>query len=163
MYGLEVLVLTGAVAVATGLGLGLLIGRKFSADRQKQRELERHLDRLGQEQKNYQHEVAEHFSDTAKLLRNLAESYRDVHNHLASGAENLCSESHNVPVLNRLPESVLGVSEVDTAEVDPATVSAPLDYAPKSSPYETGMLNEEFGLEKPANDDDAELAEPQRH
>ena len=35
-----------------------------------------------------------------------------------------------------------------------ADIQPPLDYAPKSSPNETGMLNEEFGLErvKPATE-----------
>jgi hypothetical protein len=33
---------------------------------------------------------------------------------------------------------------------DPESMQPPLDYAPKVSPHETGVLNEEFGLEKRA-------------
>ena len=35
-----------------------------------------------------------------------------------------------------------------TAEPNPEAVQPPLDYAPKGSPYATGVLNEEFGLDK---------------
>ena len=31
---------------------------------------------------------------------------------------------------------------------DMAAIQPPLDYAPKSSPNEKGMLNEEFGIER---------------
>ena len=46
-------------------------------------------------------------------------------------------------------------SDADPAEIPAnlATVQPPLDYAPKSSPDEKGMLNEEFGLDhKPRAD-----------
>ncbi len=39
----------------------------------------------------------------------------------------------------------------DPAEIPEqlTNVTPPLDYAPKTSPDEKGMLNEEFGLERP--------------
>ena len=92
MYSISTLVLVGIAALLLGAGIGLLTGRRMTPDTRKQRELERNLDRLLQQQKDYQHEVVEHFTDTSKLLNNLAESYRDVHNHLASGANNLCDD-----------------------------------------------------------------------
>ncbi len=88
MYSISSLLITGIVALVIGVGFGMFVSRRLSPDSRKQRELERSLDRLLQQQKDYQHEVAEHFIDTAKLLNNLAESYRDVHNHLANGASN---------------------------------------------------------------------------
>ncbi|MFT5484320.1 MAG: uncharacterized membrane-anchored protein YhcB (DUF1043 family) [Halieaceae bacterium] len=159
VYGIDVVVLTGLASLLVGLGAGLVFGRKLSADSLKQRELERHADRLAEEQKNYKHEVAEHFTDTAKLLRHLAESYRDVHNHLATGASTLCKDDRSGPILARLPDSILGDGG---DKIDPSSVSQPLDYAPKSSPFETGMLNEEFGLEKAAKAAEAEAVEPER-
>ncbi len=151
MYEIGELLIAAAVALCGGLAVGVFVGKQFSSDTQKQRDMQRQLERINQEQKEYQHEVAEHFTDTAKLLRNMAESYRDVHNHLASGADNLCRENASGPMLTRLPESMLGV--VDSAPEEEETASPPLDYAPKRSPYETGMLNEEFGLEKPVEED----------
>ena len=86
MYDDSTLILACAAALLLGALIGILVSRQLSPDTKKTRELERNLDRLLQQQKDYQHEVAEHFTDTAKLLNNLAESYRDVHNHLAAGA-----------------------------------------------------------------------------
>lgn len=153
--------MVAAAALAGGLVIGGFAGRSFSSETQKSREMQKQLDRVTQEQKDYQHEVAEHFTDTAKLLRNMAESYRDVHNHLATGADTLCSDNYSGPALTRLPDSVLGTPEPDADE--PESVSPPLDYAPKSSPYERGMLNEEFGLEKPQAEEIPEIPESVRH
>ena len=98
----------------------------------------------------------EHFTDTGKLLGKLAESYRDVHNHLASGATKL-SGGHLVTDLQPLPDASLEKLEASPA---PEELQQPLDYAPKSSPHETGMLNEEFGLDKKAPETDPE-SEPE--
>ncbi len=148
MYELSSLLMTALIALLVGGGLGALIVRRYTFDGRKQRELERSVDKLLQQQKDYQHEVVEHFTDTAKLLNNLAESYRDVHNHLASGASQLCADEAGT-ILRTIPES--GLSQIG-AEPEPEAVQAPLDYAPKTSPYATGVLNEEFGLEKGAPD-----------
>ena len=153
MYSISTLLLTGLVALLVGAGAGLLFSRRLSTDIRKQRELERNLDRLLQQQKDYQHEVVEHFTDTAKLLNNLAESYRDVHNHLASGASSLCDDQSG-SILRRIPDASL--TEF-SSQPDPESMQAPLDYAPKASPFETGVLNEEFGLDK--SKEDAELLE----
>lgn len=145
VYSFSNLVLTAIVALLAGGAIGFLFIRQLSADSKKQRELERNVDKLLKQQRDYQHEVTEHFTDTSKLLSNLAESYRDVHNHLATGAANLCNDNTS-SILRRIPDgSLLDLTE----DPDLAGIQPPLDYAPKSSPYETGMLNEEFGLEKP--------------
>ena len=149
MYSISTLLLTAIVALLTGIAVGMVYSRKFTAESQQQKEVEKHLERLQQQQKDYQHEVAEHFTDTAKLLSNLAESYRDVHNHLAGGAENLCKDKLPASVITRLPDSSDEYGANDEAYEN---ISQPLDYAPKSSPYETGMLNEEFGIEKDAEE-----------
>lgn len=142
-YTLAILVAVASATLILGLALGLLMGRRSSPESQKYREVERKLDQVLQDKKAYEDEVVEHFSDTAKLLNNLTESYRDVHNHLAQGAANLCQGEGPIS-LDRLE----GGS--DSAEIPAhlADVQPPLDYAPKSSPDETGMLNEEFGLDR---------------
>ena len=91
--------------------------------------------------------MVEHFSETARKLNKLTESYREVHNHLASGAAELCQGDGPV-VLDRLQ------NPTDPAEIpaDLADVQPPLDYAPKTSPDEKGMLNEEFGLDRNATE-----------
>jgi len=140
--------LIGAVALAVlaGLALGAFLSRRFSVEGRKQRELERDVEKLAQQQKDYQQEVAAHFTDTAKLLNNLAESYRDVHNHLASGASLLCEDS-TTPIIRAIADPALMQQPLDKANMI-TSVSQPLDYAPRTSPGASGVLNEEFGLEK---------------
>lgn len=140
---LAVLFAIAAGLLVAGIVIGLLVGRRQSPASQKYREVERKLDQVLQDKKVYEDEVVEHFGETAKLLNNLTESYREVHNHLALGAANLCQGQGPVS-LDRLQDSR------DSAEIPAqlADVQPPLDYAPKSSPDEKGMLNEEFGLER---------------
>lgn len=142
-YSLNILLAASAGAVVLGLLIGLLLGRRSSSGNQKYREVERKLDQVLQDKKAYEDEVVEHFGDTAKLLNNLTASYRDVHDHLARGAATLCQGEGPVSL-----ERLQGAE--DPSEIPPqlADVQPPLDYAPKSSPDEKGMLNEEFGLER---------------
>lgn len=153
MYSLTIVIVGTVAGLIIGLGLGLLWGRQSSPSGQKHREVERKLDQVLQDKKMYEDEVVEHFSDTARLLNSLTESYRDVHNHLAKGASDLCQG--NGPVaLDRL-ENQRDPSEIPA---DLASVQPPLDYAPKTSPDEKGMLNEEFGLDRNALEASAEAA-----
>jgi uncharacterized membrane-anchored protein YhcB (DUF1043 family) len=154
VYTLSTLLLAAVFALIVGLATGTLLSRRLSSDGRKQRELERSLDQLLQQQKDYQHEVVEHFTDSAKLLGKLAESYRDVHNHLANGANNLCDDQTG-ELLQRIPDN--SATQVGTGG-SLESAQPPLDYAPKVSPHATGVLNEEFGLDKkPAKADDFEV------
>lgn len=143
VISLGTLIAMGVAVLIVGLGIGLLFGRSTSPAQQKYRDVERKLDQILQDKKAYEDEVVEHFTDTAKLLNNLTESYRDVHNHLAKGAATLCQGEGPIS-LDRLEDGR------DTAEIPAhlADIHPPLDYAPKTSPDEKGMLNEEFGLER---------------
>ncbi|MEH6516618.1 MAG: DUF1043 family protein [Halioglobus sp.] len=146
MYSPSILI-SLAAALLVGIIAGVFFGRRSSKDSQRYREVERKLDQVMQDKKSFEDEVGDHFADTAKLLNNLTESYRDVHSHLAAGAARLCEGA-----------SPLALSQADAdADADPtvipellADVQPPLDYAPKTSPDEKGMLNEEFGLERGA-------------
>ena len=145
MYSLTIVIVGAIAGLILGLGLGVVMGRQSSPSGQKHREVERKLDQVLQDKKVYEDEVVEHFSDTARLLNELTESYRGVHNHLAKGAAELCQG--NGPVaLDRLE------NQRDPADIpsELASVQPPLDYAPKTSPDEKGMLNEEFGLDRNA-------------
>lgn len=140
---LPIIIAGGVALFVLGLIIGLLSGRRIAPGSQKYHQVERKLDQVLQDKKAYEDEVVSHFSDTAKLLNSLTESYRDVHNHLAKGADTLCQGEGPMP-LDR-PRS-----PADPAEIPPylAETRQPLDYAPKSSPDEKGMLNEEFGLDR---------------
>ena len=124
----DVLLAAGAIVAIIGLLLGYLWGRRTSTAAKKYREVERKLDQVLQDK---------------KLLNNLTENYRDVHNHLAKGADTLCQGQG--PVSLERSENNLSRAEIPA---DLAGIQPPLDYAPKTSPSEKGMLNEEFGLER---------------
>lgn len=143
MYSLTIVIVGAIAGLVLGAGVGLLVGQRTSAAGQKHREVERKLDQVLQDKKAYEDEVVEHFSQTALLLNQLTGSYRDVHNHLANGAESLCMGKGPV-ALDQIGRST------DPSEIPEhlANIQPPLDYAPKSSPDEKGMLNEEFGLER---------------
>lgn len=143
LYNLTFVILVSAAALVVGLGIGLALGRRMSTAGQKLRDTERKLDQVLQDQKAYEDEVVEHFTDSAKLLNNLTERYRDVHNHLAKGANDLCKGRG--PVAMDLLEGRGDSNEIPAAMAD---IHPPLDYAPKTTPDQKGVLNEEFGIER---------------
>ena len=142
-YSQTILIAAGAALFIFGLVLGALLGRRSAPAAQRQREAELKLDQMLQDKKAYEDEVVEHFTETATLLNNLTERYRDVHNHLAKGADTLCQGKGPVS-LDRLEDNRDG-SEIPAHMAD---IRQPLDYAPKNSPEEKGMLNEEFGIDR---------------
>ena len=142
-YSFQILLGVGITLGLAGLLLGWIAGKRFSADATKHRDLTLKLDQVMQDKKAYEDDVVEHFTETAKLLNSLTESYREVHNHLAQGASGLCQGKGPVSLEHlqnrRDPSEIPG----NLTHIQP-----PLDYAPKASPDEKGMLNEEFGLER---------------
>jgi len=142
-YSLLTLIGVGTALLLLGLAAGLLAGRRSSTAGQRLRETEQRLEQVLQDKQAYEDEVVDHFSETAKLLNNLTEQYREVHNHLARGAGSLCKGRGPV-ALERLETA----GEAHEIPADLVDVRPPLDYAPRSSPDEKGMLNEEFGMER---------------
>ncbi len=143
MYSLTFLIICTAVGLLAGVGIGMLLSQRVTPSGQKRRAAERQLDELLQEKKAYEDEVVEHFTDTARLLNQLTESYRDVHNHLARGASELC-RGYSQVALEKMERKV----DLNDIPADLADIQPPKDYAPKSSPDDKGMLSEDFGLER---------------
>jgi uncharacterized protein len=132
------------LGLLAGIGIGGALALWFTPAQQRSRDLARLLQEKTDELKNYQQDVTRHFSQTATLLGDLANSYRDVHNHLAQGAQQLAPTQLGArPILARLT----GADDEDKPLIS-APVSPPLDYAPRSNPYQQGTLSEGFGLEK---------------
>lgn len=142
-YSVGFVLAIAIVAIVAGLIVGLLMGRRTSGAARRYRDIALKLDQVMQDKKSYEAEVVEHFTKTGRLLNELTESYREVHNHLAQGADKLCHGAGPIS-LERLE------NKRDSADIPAhlAHIQPPLDYAPKTSPDEKGMLNEEFGLER---------------
>lgn len=144
MFSLTTVIIIASITFIAGCLVSLLLTRSFSASEQKTRGLETRLQDAEESLSNYQQEVTEHFSETAKLVNNLTQNYKDVHEHLAGSALKLA----NVDISRQL----LSANPGDDTElkVDEDAFQAPKDWAPSE-----GTLSEDYGLndeeEPPAN------------
>jgi uncharacterized protein len=122
----EALVLA-AIALVVGVLSGMVL-RRASGRRQSARirELETDLATSREELERYRGQVAEHFTQTSRLLRDLTLQYRSVYEHLADGARTLCPEG--TPLLDR------SLAEAALPEVAPAP--EPEDGSDNGSPPE---------------------------
>jgi uncharacterized membrane-anchored protein YhcB (DUF1043 family) len=148
------LLLTSALSLIVGIAIGIVATRLFSANGKKAAQMEQHLAATEYKMNAYKHEVNQHFETTAKLIDELNESYRNVHNHLADAAHSLSDAPYNSTSIKTIPPA----EDTDRVIEQKITTDAvpPLDYAPKTSPLEPGMLDESFGIKgdnSPANDE----------
>lgn len=142
MFSLEALVMVAAIVFCLGGLVGAIISRTLIPPTQ-QRELEQNLDTARKELDKYQQDVAQHFVETSKLVNNLTQSYKDVHEHLAKSAIQLTNPEISKQIL-AAGDGQLGIEgheAVSNEEFHP-----PKDWAPKT-PGRVGTLSEEFGLQ----------------
>lgn len=141
MFSVEVLIMISAIVFCLGGLLGAFISRTmFPPEQQKM--LEESLSSSRKELDQYQREVAQHFADTAKLVQNLTQGYKEVHDHLANGALQLTNSEITQQILEAGDKS-LGIDSPES--LNEQHVEAPRDWAPKV-PGQTGTLSEEYGL-----------------
>lgn len=140
MYSLAALIITGIVALAVGIVLGGLLARSFSSTNQKNRDLNSQLEKSESQLKDYQQEVTDHFAETAKLVNNLTQSYKDVHQHLANNALKLA----NVDISRQLISNNIDGEETEN-KIEENDFEPPKDWAPKA-PGSQGTLSESYGL-----------------
>jgi uncharacterized membrane-anchored protein YhcB (DUF1043 family) len=137
--------LTGIVCLAAGSAIGFLLAKQTnSSSPNKISELEQQLLDFQRVHARYKEEVSEHFSTTADLVQQMTDSYKDIYQHLATGAQDLCSGEVANKLLPTTSESMFGISTTDS-DTD---LQAPKDYAPRQRPNQSGALSESFGLEK---------------
>jgi len=137
--------LIAATCIIIGAIIGTFISSRLSSDSRKNRDLSGELTEAKNHLHQYQKQVEEHFIETARLVDNLTQNYREVHNHLAQGASELLDDIEEEKTLKKLP------GDETRAEKDIEAIAAPpLDYAPKD-PNARGVLDESFGLNKAAS------------
>lgn len=133
--------LTGIVCLAVGLVAGMLIAKRFSGSNPaKVSELETRVQELQRHHAQYRDDVSSHFNTTAELVQQMTESYRDVYQHLAGGAQDLCTDDVASKLLPATEQSMF-------YHVDDDALEPPKDYAPKKAPGQSGALAENFGLD----------------
>jgi uncharacterized membrane-anchored protein YhcB (DUF1043 family) len=162
--------LISIAALLVGAAIGFLMGRSGNASN-KQAELAEELENTKAELDSYKVNVNKHFEKTATLVNELTTSYKDVHEHLANGAQDLCdADSINLalePTMqNQLEKQEESTDESNISdETDSSTdkpeaenSEAPRDYAPKS-PEDEGTLSETYGLKEEQTNEEAATAE----
>lgn len=146
----------GLLGFAGGIAFGAIIYHFTRADNTNKSKLEHEIDDLNVEYEKYKENVGAHFARTAELVNQLTESYRDVHAHLATGAQNLCEDNDSLrrqlesSLANRLIETEEEVPTTEPADAAAHPVEPPRDYAPKADPDDSGTLSEDFGLRSAA-------------
>jgi uncharacterized membrane-anchored protein YhcB (DUF1043 family) len=141
--------IAGILSFLVGSAAGALLFKAFRSDEARVKELQMKLQALSEEHENYKSQVHGHFSNSARLLSQLTDSYREVYLHMADGAQSLCPDYISSQLsLPRDANPLVGrgnaASNSGPAENDTAP---PLDYATKSSPDQKGNLAEDFGLD----------------
>ncbi len=128
--------LVGAVAGAVSFKL-------FKSDEARVQQLETQLQQLGDEYENYKREVHGHFSDSAHLFGKLTESYREVYQHLAHGARNLCPE-YIANQMAQIPADSLSTEQNASGK----QLSPPLDYVatPREETSPAASVTGEAGI-----------------
>ncbi|MEP1217155.1 MAG: YhcB family protein [Marinobacter sp.] len=136
------LILAAIAALIVGIVIGVLVGRSGQGSTLRQRRAEQQIEELRNEYTRYQAQVNEHFMESAHLLRRFNDTYRDVNQHMARGANRLCNDEDWLLELEK--ENARARLEEGSRGKD--GVEPPRDYAPKSDPKEKGTLAEDFGL-----------------
>ena len=147
--------LTAIAGVAVGLVLGVVFASRLNTNPSRIHELEDQLRNLQDNHHSYRDDVSSHFSMTAELVQHMTESYKEVYQHLATGAQDLCSQE---VASKLLPASSDTAFDNNGKIEEPVGLFPPKDYAAKQNPGQKGALSEDFGIEKSRSISDEEVS-----
>lgn len=98
----------GAIVFAIGGGAGFFIARQIKD--QRTLELEKQLETTQNKLTQYQDDVNNHFLKTSLLFNKLTDDYREVYEHLATGAQKLCNDKPLASALDLPDTKILAAS-----------------------------------------------------
>lgn len=133
------------LALIIGIAVGFLVARVLP--NAVPNRTQRQLDDIQERFDGYQSEVVTHFNSTAVLVKKLTQSYQEVQDHLAEGANRLALDELT---RQRLLASLQADSTPHTHRerlTPPRDTEVPKDYAPKAADS-PGMLDEDYGLKR---------------
>lgn len=134
--------LVAIFCLVLGVVCGLLFGRATNAPYQQAQNLKDSLEQVQLEYEAYKVEVTQHFTKTAELVNTMTDNYRNVHTHLAGGAQTLCTGALQLESMNG--------KEALEAQAEEVTESA-TKATPKATPEVTSN-------DTAANDEEVEEA-----
>lgn len=140
MFDINTVLIFSFISILIGLLIGIVVYKKNNISEKKVQQLTKELLETREKNSAYQQDVAEHFKQTAMLLNELTEKYKDTHQHLALGASELCKDENGNSLLANPITS-------EDPQLD-YQIQQPLDYAPKKNAANSGTLSEDYGLEK---------------
>lgn len=149
-------ILIAAACFLVGAGIGHLYSRKTVNNSPSAQNLEQKLYESEQKLKKYQQEVTEHFVKVSHLTTNMAQSYRQIHEHLATSAIRLASPEIGRQLLKAGGDDLTLTDSEGKPLISSEELQPPLDYAPKATG--AGVLSEEYGLQE---SDDLHKAHPE--
>jgi len=82
----------GLLSFLLGGTLGCIVAYLINTRHGRTRKLQEELDQLKDRFADYRDQVTQHFMRTSELVQEMTQSYRSVYEHLATGAQQLCSE-----------------------------------------------------------------------
>jgi len=132
-----------SISFVFGILLGLLFSKRFDLSISRVKSLEKQIIDEKIKQKRYREGVNEHFNITADLIHHMTESYRDVYQQLASGAQELCDNEIAQKIIPTGTDAMFDETEPHN---DTASLLPPRDYAPKEEPNSKGALAEDYGI-----------------
>lgn len=105
---------TGLVLVIVAFAAGVFAGKVIAPNAARIKALESKLENQDKDHQTYKDSVAEHFSKSANLFGDMTEKYRSLHEHLSTGATELC-ERRSVP--RELSASHVNILAVETPDI----------------------------------------------
>ena len=119
-----ILIVLGAIGLlAAGGGLGFWFAQlRLRGESAKVDEVQQQFD-------DYRHEVTQHFGQTAEHFKAIGREYRELYEHMASGADSLCDCEAADVKLSFAPKAILE----SIAEEQPQP-EAPRDFARDDGP-----------------------------
>ena len=144
--------LGGAIVFAIGGGAGYFIARQIKDKRTL--ELEQQLEATQNKLNDYQEDVHRHFLKTSLLFNKLTDDYREVYEHLASGAQTLCNEKTRISALDLPEKKILAAGTTDeegSLNAEPNTEKANAAVATTSDSATESEANTTLGAEGMVN------------
>jgi uncharacterized membrane-anchored protein YhcB (DUF1043 family) len=138
-----ILIVFGAIGLlAAGAGLGFWLAQLRARGESAR------ADEVRQEFEDYRREVTQHFGQTAEHFRAIGREYRDLYEHMASGADTLCDRDAVDLKRSFAPKAILESIAEDRQESP-----TPRDFAPDEGPVTADRIKAEpAAAEKPAEE-----------
>ncbi len=147
----------GLVAFAFGVVAGIIVTYLFLVETKRAKKLQEELERVQGEFDDHRGRVNAHFQKTSDLFHGMTKQYRAVYDHLAEGAQSLCSEELQTPQLE-IPETrLVGTHGPETAAADETAATA--ESEPPAAESDAAEANAEAETE---TEMESEVAPPVR-